>query len=60
MMQPQMGHSPSISDGSDYYPGMSDEEELRRIGQAHSGSQELGEVFAEIESDAELLGFRAE
>lgn len=60
MMQTQMGvSSPSTSDG-DYYPGMSDEEEMRRMGAAYANGQGTGDIFAEIDADALEMGLRSE
>lgn len=59
MMNQNQANPFSISD-SDPYVGMSDEEELRRMGMVISGSQPVGEVFVEIEDDLSELGFRRE
>lgn len=61
MMQTQMGQmatSPSSSD--DPTRGMSDEEELRRIGQAMMDAQGLGEVLLDYGDELEDLGLRSE
>lgn len=48
-------HSPSISDED--APGMSDEEELRRIERFHGiDGQGVGEVYVDLEQQARELG----
>ena len=51
---------PLVSASDQYYPGMSDEEELRRMGHDLAGIQGIGDVYAEIEQDAVELGLRPE
>lgn len=55
MMQSQMGVMSSNSN-DDVYRGMSDEEELRRIGQAMVEAQGLGEVLVDYSDELVDLG----
>lgn len=48
------------STSNEFIPGLSDEEELRRMGQDISGAMGIGDVYAEIDADALELGFRQE
>lgn len=51
-----MTPNPNFNSGSNPPVGMSDEEELRRIGEALG----VGNVFVDYTSDAEALGLRSE
>lgn len=52
--------SPLISEPEEYFPGMSDEEELRRVGKFYADGQGVGEIMAELEDDVRELGFKVE
>lgn len=56
MLNPQ--NSPLISDP--YPVGLSDEEELRRMGLSMANSQGVGEVLIDYDGDIADLGLRSE
>lgn len=60
-----LAHQPSDSTFepySDYIPGMSDEEELKRMGRAYAETDGLGEeIYTDVEEAAlQDLGFKTE